>query len=100
MPKKSVLAFTLLLSALLVVGCAGASNDPAGSNGEGGLHSIVPNVVGMGADEAGDNLEAAGFVVGDIVPEGADGAVVEQDPPAGYSAPKGDAIDLTVTEAE
>lgn len=100
MPKKSVLVCTLLLATVLLVGCAGTSNGPAGSNGDDGLHTIVPDVVGTSVDVARDTLEQAGFAVGEIFPEDADGIVVEQDPPAGYSAPQGETIDLTVTEDE
>jgi hypothetical protein len=97
MPRKFVLVVVVLLLAAFATGCSESANGPGNAPGNG-LHSIVPSVVDLPLGEAALELEEAGFTVGDIIPDGAQGTVVEQDPPAGYSAPKGDPVDLTVTE--
>lgn len=96
---KVAIALALVMSVMALAGCTNNEGPETGTPGDG-LHAIVPDVVGMTVDEATAELENAGFEVGEVIPEGAEGTVVEQDPPGNYSAPQGDPVDLTVTNDE
>lgn len=99
-----VLAFALV--ATVVAGCAQSGTDAAGQGdpetstgqpGGDGLHSTVPDVVGLSVDEATTALEDAGYEAA-VTPEGATGEVTGQEPVAGFSAPRGEQVELTVEE--
>lgn len=92
-PFVACMLIGLLL--LPMAGCAQADSDPAQGDG---LHASVPNVIGMTVDDATEELESAGYEVGQVRPEGADGEVLEQEPPAGYSAPRGAEVDLVTSQ--
>ena len=63
----------------------------------------VPDVTGDSEDNARSALEGAGLRVGKITREESDeapGTVIEQSPAAGEEVDKGDAVDLTVAQAD
>lgn len=95
--KRLVLIVTLLLLALSVTACA---PETSGTNGGDGLHSIVPDVVGLDEADAATALAEAGYTVGEISTDpSADaepGTVIEQTPIASTSAPRDSAVDLVV----
>ncbi len=95
MKRIAPVLLTVLL-ALLLAACAPQSS----GSGEDGLHSIVPDVVGMDEAEAESALEEAGYVVGTVTTEDSDsadpGTVVSQDPIASTSAPRESEVDLVV----
>lgn len=95
MRRYIALAMIVGLLAAMLTGCSQAK-DEAGSGD--GLHLTVPDLVGMTAAEAAREIERAGYEVGEISPEGGDGEVIEQQPPAGYSAPRGGEVDITVSQ--
>lgn len=94
MRRQLMLAIVALAVATSLAGCAQADDPGSGD----GLHSTVPDVTGMTVEEATDELESAGYSVGAVKPEGATGEVARQQPRAGYSAPRGEVVDLTVAE--
>ena len=100
MSRLALLALLVALIAVVSTGCATAPD--SAEPGDDGLHSIVPDVVGMEESEAAQVLQDAGYQVGEIVlrpGEGADpGTVVEQDPIPSTSAPRDSAVDLVVAE--
>jgi beta-lactam-binding protein with PASTA domain len=86
--KRLVIVLSLLLSVVSVAACAPESS----GTGEGdGLHSIVPDVVGLDETEARSEIEDAGYTVGRVTteaePAAEPGTVVKQDPIASTSLP-------------
>lgn len=69
--------------------------------GGGGSGNPVPNVVGKSQEQAAQELEAAGFVVGDVSQKSDDsvaqGNVISQDPKAGTHREAGSRINLVIS---
>ena len=94
--RRSIgLSLVVALVALVLVGCGQSARDAEEGDG---LHSTVPAVVGMNVFDAREELERAGYELGEVTPSGARGEVISQSPTAGYSAPRGEAVDLVVGE--
>lgn len=97
-PVKRLVMLPALL--LLVVSVAACTPESSGTGEGDGLHSIVPDVVGM--DEAGarGEIEDAGYAVGSVStvaePEAEPGTVVEQDPIASTSLPREAEVDIVI----
>ncbi|MDQ1436486.1 MAG: eukaryotic-like serine/threonine-protein kinase [Acidimicrobiaceae bacterium] len=64
----------------------------------------VPRVTGLKQQEAEDELTGQGFKVGNVQPQPSDtvaaGIVLSQDPASGQQAPKGTAVNLTVSSGK
>jgi beta-lactam-binding protein with PASTA domain len=95
--KRLAPILLLVVLALSIAACAPQSS----GSGEGdGLHSIVPDVVGLDETEATAALEDAGYVVGGVTTEASDssepGTVISQEPIASTSAPRDSEVDLVV----
>jgi len=91
-----LIALLIVLLALVPAACAPQSS----GSGDDGLHSVVPDVVGLDEAAARSELEAAGYAVGEVTTEPSDaadpGTVISQDPIANTSAPRESEVDLVV----
>lgn len=92
------LALVIALSVVLLVSVACATT----GTGQGdGLHSTIPDIVGLEQTQAEGQLSAKGYTLGDITKGPADGGafatITKQDPIAGTSAPRGTKVNVTVT---
>jgi beta-lactam-binding protein with PASTA domain len=95
--KRLAPILLLVVLSLSMTACAPQSSD----SGDGdGLHSIVPDVVGLEESEAAAALEEAGYVIGEVTTEASDsseqGTVISQEPIASTSAPRDSEVDLVV----
>lgn len=93
---RSVLAGAVLMVAFLATACA-APDDATEGAGDG-LHSTVPNVVGMTVFDASQVLEESGYdppALTGVSSEEPSGTVVDQDPVAGTSLARGGIVELT-----
>lgn len=95
--KRLAPILLIVMLAWSMTACAPQSSD----SGDGdGLHSIVPDVVGLDEAEATAALEDAGYVVGEVTTETSDssetGTVISQEPIASTSAPRDSEVDLVV----
>lgn len=95
-PKMMILAVVLLVLGMAVLaGCSGEQGE------RDGLHAQVPDVVGQRLQTATDELEAAGYTLGEVTwtdgTDRPDGVVLGQTPVAGTSAARGVPIDLEVS---
>lgn len=67
---------------------------------KGAATVAVPSVVGRSLAKAKDELQKAGFTVGNLKSRSdddhSDGLILEQTPPANQQAPKGSAVDLII----
>lgn len=90
----------ILLVALLALTLSACAPQSTGSGEGDGLHSIVPDVVGLDETDATSALEEAGYVVGEVVTEASadaePGTVISQDPIASTSAPRESEVDLVI----
>ena len=87
---------TVLLVAIVASGCS-ASDEANGPEGDG-LHSTVPNVIGLAVFDASQALEDAGYASPALTGVASDepsGTVIDQDPVAGTSLPRGGIVELT-----
>ncbi len=99
--NRLLVAITLIAAlALLPLGCA--SETPDAEPGSDGLHSIVPDVVGLTEDEATIALDDAGYQVGEVtfeaIEDAAAGTVARQEPIPSTSAPRDSTVDLVIAE--
>lgn len=90
----------VLLIGIVVLGLSACGPGAGGGDPSDGLHSIVPDVVGLDDADARATLEDAGYVVGAVTEEPSDvvapGAVISQSPIANISAPRDSAVDLVI----
>lgn len=100
MRRLALLALLALMLGSIATGCATAPDDadPVGD----GLHLIVPSVAGLDESAAAEALSDAGYRIGEVTFEEAQGAepgtVIKQDPIAGMSVPRDSEIDLVIAE--
>lgn len=93
---RPALAIGLLLM-IIVVGCSAPSSETVEPPGDG-LHSTVPDVVGMAVSDAAQTLEDAGYASPVLTGAPSDepsGTVVGQDPIAGTSLAREGVVELT-----
>lgn len=96
---KKIYLVTLVLTLLLLTGCASKQQNVAGSY----IPVDVPNVVGMSLDEAKKALESVGLKVGDTTYENSDkekDTVILSDPLPGTEVASGSTIKLTLSTGE
>ncbi|MBI5231041.1 MAG: PASTA domain-containing protein [Coriobacteriales bacterium] len=97
MRRLIALLVMLALAAAFAAGCGARGQEPGAS----GLHSSVPNLVGMQQDAARSKVEEAGYVVGSVTatnaPDAEPGTVVEQSPLKGTSAPRETAVNIVIS---
>ena len=94
--SRLVVVGAALMVAILAAACAASDGAEEGSGD--GLHSTVPNVVGMTAFDASQALEEAGYdspALTGVPSEEPSGTVIEQDPVAGTSLARGGIVELT-----
>jgi beta-lactam-binding protein with PASTA domain len=85
---------------MLVLALTACSLQSRSSGGADGLHSVVPDVVGLAEADARATIADAGYAVGEVIAETSEalpaGTIVSQDPIANVSAPRGSEVDLVV----
>lgn len=97
-PVKRLLLILSLV--ILIVSVAACAPESSGSGEGDGLHTIVPNVIGLDEEAARGVLEEAGYAVGEVsVDQTTDvepGTVIEQSPIASTSLPRDAEVDLVI----
>lgn len=95
--RRLVLILAVSLLVVSMTSCASS-----GSGEEDGLHSTVPDVVGLDEAAARTELEEAGYTVGGVSTESATdakpGTVVKQDPIASTSLPREAEVDIVIAD--
>lgn len=96
-PNKKVIGIVIALVAVVAIAAIAAF----ALGGNSGTGNEVPNVVGKSLDQATQEIEAAGFTVGDVSEKSddtvAEGNVASQDPGAGTRHEEGTRINLVVS---